>query len=106
MYIQTGVYIAQLAHSDIIRIGMSLAEHTPRDITMRDAPAEQPVSPSDPRRETHSPCEPPHTAQTIPARDVHLYTIPNREYTGHYPNSQLFADVAKNPSLYMDRADF
>ena len=97
----------------IIRIGMSWTEHTPPEYSMREAPAEPPVfqSPQDqtiPSQETsqENKCPPAQSAQTIRVRELHLYTIPSREYSGHYPNSQLFHDVAQNPALYMDRADF
>lgn len=94
-----------------IGIGMSWTEHTPQEHSMREAPAEPPVSPNpEESKEVHGEAinaGPPDThTQTVHIRELHLYTIPNREYSGHYPNSSLFADITQNPALYMDRADF
>lgn len=76
---------------------------------MRDDPAESvvsqsPLEPAAAAEENKNPSV--QSAKTIHVRELHLYTIPNREYSGHYPNSPLFQDIVHNPALYMDRADF
>lgn len=91
-------------------IGMSWSEHTPPNYTMREDPAEPLVSqnlqePITAPQETpqENECPP---AKTLHVRELHLYTVPNREYSGHYPNSPLFHDIQNNPALYVDHADF
>lgn len=105
------LYIKNWTCGCTIGIGMSWTEHTPQEHSMREAPAEPPVSPAsqkptEPHEEINDPCPSDSHTQTVHVRELHLYTIPNREYSGHYPNSPLFADIAQNPALYMDRADF
>jgi hypothetical protein len=89
-------------------VGMSWHEHTPHPDPMRDT-AELPLSQKteEPMESSSSPSPPEKvTAHTIVVEAVHYYTIPNREATGHYPQSALADDVIHNPALYMDRADF
>lgn len=89
---------------------MSWIEHTPHTHEMRET-ASPPLSlktPEEPQTESpeaNNMAEESKVTTTVQLREIHVYTYPNRE-TGHYPDSGLYRDIIKNPTLYMDRADF
>lgn len=90
-------------------IGMSWQEHTPHTHDMRDTatppPSQKPESPSGVTTQVESAPDM-ATEHTVVVESVHYYTLPNRDASGHYPDSALCRDIIKNPALYMDRADF